>query len=1488
MLAAVTPDADRLPAVLDLRSAARVAGVTPRTIERWCTSGDLPSLRVHGRRRIDADALQAYLARRRGEASRAPARRDPRLTIAAVAQAELDGLVRQLLDQSAHLFGADAAGLWLAEPDGRLTAAASRDLGPALRAAAEALPTGRGVGPATVHSLTPRVLTDPARQATTPVLRRAYRDEGIRTSCFVPVTFQNEALGLLVLFHRERHRWSEVDLVLASAFADRLGTAIQNARLHDSIRALAARLQAVQDLTQRLNRIQDVRGIGAAIVAEAGALIDYDTVRVYLVDEAAGVCEPVAFKGRFMGVEDPSPEMLRVPVGVGLTGWVAANGRPIRVGDASRDARSKTVGPERGPESLLVVPMAYEDRVRGVIVLSKLGVDRFSADDETTLSIFAGHAAQAIVNAETFEQVRRQQAELEHQLAGQRKLLEVNERLLSTLEPEGVLELIADSLRSVVAYDSLTIYRVDREAGVRRAVVARDRYAAEILADAAPLDRGITGWVIRHGDATLANDAHADPRAFTVPGTPVTPESMIVVPLVLEGEVGGTLNVSRDGGREAHFNQNEFELTKLFGALASVALRTAETHHAAEARAELDPLTGVRNHGAFQRELETLLADPSAGPFGLVMLDLDDFKAFNDTRGHPAGDALLRDAASAMRHSVRDADHVYRYGGDEFAALLPAATLEQAEEVAERIRVAIGRLAGAHDAAYLGASAGVAAFPQDGPTKEALVKTADERLYRAKPERGRHQPPEPVPHDAYLAALHETALELMQRQPLPELLRRILARAAALMGTAHGYIYLVDPVPAETATCVLGSGALADLPGVRVRPGEGVGGRVWASGEGFAVADYDAFAGRLPGLAAGLGSVVGVPLRSGGRVVGALGLASGSSRRVYGRPEIDVLTRFAQLASIALDNAELHAAAGRELAERSRAEAALRASELRFRRLADASFEALALHRDGRIIEVNAAFAALFGCTAEEAVGRPLEDFAAPASRRLFRQQADASLEGACEALAMTSTGEVFPVELVGRTLPAAGDAPDRVTAVRDARERRAFEERLVRQAFLDALTGLPNRELLMDRLAHALARAGRSARSVAVLLLDLDRFKVINESLGHRVGDQLLVAVAKRLSAGLRPGDTVARLGGDEFVVLLESVAGQDEAVRVAERVLTELTSPFRVKNRDAFVGASIGIAVARPGRAAADDVLRGAAIALHRAKADAGAAVCVVYDPTMSAPSVERLDLESDLRRALEREELVLHYQPIVDLATARPVGLEALVRWQHPRRGLVGPLSFVPLAEETGLILPLGSWVLRAAAEQARRWQTAFPGLPLTMSVNLSARQFAQPGLVAQVAAALEETGLAPGSLELEITETVLMGESESVLGALRRLRALGVRLALDDFGTGYSSLSYLRQLPLDEIKIDRSFVADLETDEANRSIVQAVVSLAHGLGIGVTAEGIETTGQLARLRAFGCDRGQGFYYARPLPAAEVTRTLRTALPAAGRGARTAAAG
>jgi diguanylate cyclase (GGDEF)-like protein len=426
--------------------------------------------------------------------------------------------------------------------------------------------------------------------------------------------------------------------------------------------------------------------------------------------------------------------------------------------------------------------------------------------------------------------------------------------------------------------------------------------------------------------------------------------------------------------------------------------------------------------------------------------------------------------------------------------------------------------------------------------------------------------------------------------------------------------------------------------------------------------------------------------------------------------------------------------------------------------------------------------------------------------------------------------------------------------------------------AYHDPLTGLASRALFLDRLGHDLARAVHQNTRLAVLFVDLDRFKMVNDSLGHAGGDALLVGVADRLRLCLRGPDTAARLGGDEFAVVLQNLDGLGQAAAVAGQIITALQAPFVIQDREVFVNASIGVAANTDAAATAEDLIRDADLAMYQAKKN-GKGRYEIYEPSMQARLMRTVNLETDLRRALERDEFILHYQPIVDLADGRVHAVEALVRWQHPDRGLVAPQMFVALAEETGLIVPIGLWVLREACRQAAAWNTARPGEPpLTVSVNLSARQFQQPDLPAVLAGTLSEMGLDPSCLVLEITESLLLHDTDVTLSRLRQIKALGLRLAIDDFGTGYSSLAYLRSFPIDIIKIDKSFVAEIAQGAYESSaLARAIVQLGRTLRMVTLAEGIETAEQAAELYDVGCQLGQGYHFAAPLEPHRVTELL-----------------
>ena len=558
------------------------------------------------------------------------------------------------------------------------------------------------------------------------------------------------------------------------------------------------------------------------------------------------------------------------------------------------------------------------------------------------------------------------------------------------------------------------------------------------------------------------------------------------------------------------------------------------------------------------------------------------------------------------------------------------------------------------------------------------------------------------------------------------------------------------------------------------------------------------------------------------------------------------------------------------------AEAAQR-NERRFRALVqNASDVVLIFGPAGAVTYQSPAAETTWGYTAAGLLDRHLTAMVHPddvaAARELWQQVLEVSDATRKTELRLRNAGGVWRyVELVLTNLLHEPSVAGVVATAHDIDERKALERQLTQQAFYDALTGLPNRALFRDRLDQALVRTGRRHNSTGLLFLDLDNFKLVNDSLGHHVGDELLVEAATRLQACVRCEDTVARLGGDEFVMLLEQLTCEADALPVVDSVRDQFSQPFALGGRNVVVTVSIGIALGDAHHEQADSLLRNADLAMYRAKAS-GKGRYVVFDPSMHTDTLARLELEADLRQALEREELRVYYQPIVPLQSEQVAEVEALVRWQHPTRGLISPADFIPIAEETGLIVPLGLWVLKEACGQTVAWNGQFPGEPLVVSVNLSPRQFQMTDLAEEVARTLYETGLPPSCLKLEITESAIMRDVEMTIATLLRLKALGIQLAIDDFGTGYSSLAYLKRLPLDVLKIDRAFVKGVHNNAEDKAIVQAILSLAKSLGLTVTAEGIESAEQAAVLNTWACDRGQGYYFAKPMDAGATAELLR----------------
>ena len=853
----------------------------------------------------------------------------------------------------------------------------------------------------------------------------------------------------------------------------------------------------------------------------------------------------------------------------------------------------------------------------------------------------------------------------------------------------------------------------------------------------------------------------------------------------------------------------------------------------------------------------------------------------------------------------------------------------------------------------------------------------------------------------YIASVHETTFGIMNRLDIQALLKSIITRACALTSVPDGFIYLVDPTGQEMMLSA-GVGKMSNSIGSRIKLGEGLTGRVWQTGERLLLDDYPNGLPHQSNRREELQAVIGVPLKSDSLVIGVLGLASAEEGRRLADGEVEALNDLAQLASVALDNAQMYRAMRQELADRERAETALRESEEKYRLLFERSplpmwvYDAQTLS----ILATNDAAVRFYGYSRDELLSMRVGDIsysdntgalllklskAIPeltntgawkhrkkdgtatdvevvsheilfAGRRAMlelmndvteRKRAEEALqkreehfrsliENASDLILITNSHGTLsyispsadralyysPEELIGRnlfefihpedfsnafaamerTLQSPGEGqpvewrikhklghwrvyeaigkcvldyghePSIVLNARDITERRAAEEKLMHDALHDPLTDLPNRLVFLDRLGQAIKRSKRNSNYLfAVLFLDLDHFKLVNDSLGHLVGDELLIAMSRRLERCLRPGDTIARMGGDEFTMILEDLEDTDAVEQIAARIQMEIAAPFQVGEQLIYTTASIGIAFSDSHYSSPEEMLRDADTALYQAKG-LGKSCHAIFNATMHDQAVKLLELRTDLVLALERNEFRVYYQPVVSLRSGRITGFEALVRWQHPTYGMLAPGQFIGVAEETNLIGPLGLWVLREACTRTLEWQTLYPHSPqLSISVNLSVRQLAQPDLDTQIQRVLNETGFAPESLKLEITESIFMKNPEAMASILSRLNSLGVQLQLDDFGTGYSSLSYLHKFPFDNLKIDRAFVSNMNTNAKNAQIVRTIVMLAHNLGMGVTAEGVETIEQLSELTAINCEEGQGYFFSMPVDGSQVERLI-----------------
>jgi diguanylate cyclase (GGDEF)-like protein/PAS domain S-box-containing protein len=564
----------------------------------------------------------------------------------------------------------------------------------------------------------------------------------------------------------------------------------------------------------------------------------------------------------------------------------------------------------------------------------------------------------------------------------------------------------------------------------------------------------------------------------------------------------------------------------------------------------------------------------------------------------------------------------------------------------------------------------------------------------------------------------------------------------------------------------------------------------------------------------------------------------------------------------------------RDVSETMRAQEAQTAAEAKFRGLVEQSLVGIYVIQDGRFQYVNPKLAEIIGYTPDEVLAfESVLDVVVEEDHPIVKENIRKRLEGESKTVrysfrAMRKDGEQVELEVHGAATEYLG-RPAIIGTLLDITDRKRAEAQIVYHAYHDPLTELPNRMLFMERLRLQLAQAKRQNRRLSIVYFDLDRFKFVNDTLGHSVGDEFLQTVATRLKGLVREMDTVARVGGDEFVILIPDVARAEDISVIAQKLLNSVARPLQVEGRALQITASAGVSTYPADGEDAETLLRNADTAMYRAK-ELGRNNFQLCTPELTSRAVERLAVQNDLRLALDRDQLVLHYQPVVSLTSGRIVGLEALVRWQHDQKGLIMPGAFISVAEETGLILPLGEWVLRTASRQLKHWQqTVMPDL--RVAVNVSARQFREPTLVKTVEKALQAADIAPQYLEVEITESIAMESAEVVVANIEALRSMAVGISIDDFGTGYSSLSYLKRYPINSLKIDRSFVSDVATNAADAGIVRAVVEMAHGMKLNVIAEGVETKDQFAHLQKYGCDEMQGYWFSRPLPVDAISSLL-----------------
>ncbi|MDD5468369.1 MAG: EAL domain-containing protein, partial [Anaerolineales bacterium] len=1033
---------------------------------------------------------------------------------------------------------------------------------------------------------------------------------------------------------------------------------------------------------------------------------------------------------------------------------------------------------------------------------------------------------------------RRVERALQARTRQQERLIDTARQLTASLDVRQVLEAIGRSAREILEADGCSIYLLKEDGRTLTPVVAiGEVYGEEILSVALDIDASLTGQAVKARHGLIFNDASSNPCGFQIPGTPAeVEERVIVAPFIAEDQVLGAMCLDRN---QRDFLEEELALAETFAAYASTALKNAQAHDRLQREVDERRLAEAALRESEERYRSLVHNIPigiyrtSPGPRGEFLM------------ANPAFLAMTGYASEEELKQVCVAD-MYELPADRvaFSQTLLATGRIDGQEM--RLRRKDGNL-------LWGSVTAIVSTDTDGqPYFNCSMIDVTQHRQAEKVQNALYQISQ-----ATLTASNLVELYGIVHSIIGELIMARNFYVALYDSTSNiiSFPYFVDEYDPPPSPAKMGR----RLTDYLIRLGQ----PLLLTPEGF----IDLIQrGEIDSYGAPSLDWLGVPLKTAeNRTIGCMVVQTYDEGARYSENDRELLTIVSTQIALAI--------------ERKRSEEALKDQRAFLEQVIDINPNLIfAMDHDGRFILANQALASLYGTTVPKLIGKTEADFNPNfAEVEAFRQDDREVIHKLKEKFipeekVTDASGRVRWLQAVKRPLILASDQVHVLGVATDITERKFAEDQLTHNAFHDSLTGLPNRALFMDRLQHAIQRNKRRKDGwFTVLFLDLDRFKTVNDSLGHVLGDQLLIAAARRLQTCLRTSDTIARFGGDEFVILLEDLESREDATQVAERILLEMTEPFTLAGHQMVITTSIGVVFSTQGYKKPEEMLRDADIAMYRAK-EQGRRQYVVFNSAMRAYVTANLELESDLRYALDHQELEVHYQPIYSVKSVRMIGFEALVRWRHPKRGLVRPAEFIPFAEETGLIIPIGRWVLQEACRQMHAWHVAFPTQPpLTVSVNLSNKQFSQTDFFTEVRQALDETGLDPHALRLEITESVIMDNPELAIDILNRLQSLGVEVHIDDFGTGYSSLLYLHMLPINAIKIDRSFISGSGMQANGMEIIQTIIKLAHELKVDAIAEGVETQEQFDRLSSLDCEYVQGYLLSHCLESQAVEKLL-----------------